>query len=175
MPLNLALDAIGAQRMEEPENCEPYFGKEVVRLINYFNLIELNVGLCISFLKNPESPSAVYPALSRMSVEKKIDWLKDLLGSGVFDDRTEALIEFNRWYERTTGARAIRNRFIHARWEYLGSHLDQPIEVASPAWMREKLGGEVTERLSFRELRVIVNDVASIFGELMHLRTKYGV
>ena len=115
--------------------------KALFRLLHYFNLLEDNVGLCISHLQNPDEPNASYRSLVKMTAERKIEHLKTLfaedkdIGAG-----EKARNEFNRWYEKTKQARALRNRYIHGRWQYIPLRDEKPVGYAAPVWCREKTG-----------------------------------
>lgn len=47
------------------------FEKVLVRLMRSFNYLDTNVGLCISHLSHPTDPEKTYPALVRMTPEKR--------------------------------------------------------------------------------------------------------
>jgi len=52
------------------------FEKALVRLIQSFNYLDTNVGLCISHLSHPSEPTKAYTALAKMTSEKRIERLK---------------------------------------------------------------------------------------------------
>ena len=57
--------------MEPIEKLEPDFAVAPVRLLNWFNLLELNLGLCLSHLLGAPDPKDTYRAIARMSLERK--------------------------------------------------------------------------------------------------------
>ena len=56
--------------MLDPNQLEEDFSITLVRLLRQFNLLELNLGLAISFLVNSKDPESAYPKLSKISLEK---------------------------------------------------------------------------------------------------------
>jgi hypothetical protein len=155
------------------DNPELQLSDAIFRLLKYFNLLEENVGLCISYLANPADPKATYKYLGEKSAKQKIDWLRDLLsGSELVDDK--GLREFQEWCERAKRARSIRNPYVHGHWEYLPKRSEKPVGFRAPAWKRNKPGHESVE-MTLDDLEAIVGEMKSIFDELVKFREKYHI
>jgi hypothetical protein len=156
-----------------PDNPELQLSNAIFRLVKYFNLIEENVGLCISYLENPADPKATYGKLAKLSAERKIDWLRDLLGSCELISE-QGVREFEKWCDLAAQARSIRNRYVHGHWVYLPLRSDKPVDFQAPAWMRDKPGHE-SKAMSFAELETVVDEMKGIFDEIKRIRDKYHI
>lgn len=152
------------------DNQEDRFNKAFVKFIRYFNLLELNVGLSISFLHNIADPKSIYPKLMKMTCEQKIDKLKELLIS-----KNIEIKEFNAWYDSTTIARGKRNRYLHGNWEYLPNRSDKPVRFSAPPWMKEKYADDAVEKFSLDEFDDVAEEMKNVFDELMQIRRKYKI
>ena len=72
------------------------------KVLRYFNLFELNLGLCIRILKNPEDAEQSHSKLDRTSVMEKVQLLKDLLTT---KDLIRDQEEFDMWHQEVEDAR----------------------------------------------------------------------
>ena len=151
------------------------FEKALVALIRSFNYLDTNVGLCISHLSHPSNPAAAYPALAKMTPEKRIERLRKLLGKADLKVEKKVREELSDWYENAAGVRNIRNRYVHGNWEFLPLRHRKPVGVSAPPWMREKLGSLAKEKMSLEQLEAVAQEVEAVFQEFMELRRKYGV
>ncbi len=151
------------------------FEKALVSLIRSFNYLDTNIGLCISHLSHPSNPSGAYPALAKMTPEKRVERLKMLLETKETAVKKKVLEELAIWYKKAANVRNIRNRYVHGNWEYLPLRHREPVGVSAPPWMKEKLGSLANETMSLEQLELVASEVETVFQEFMQLRRKYGV
>lgn len=151
------------------------FERALVRLIQNFNYLDLNVGLCLSHLLNPGKAEDSYPLLAKMTTEKRFSRLKKLFDEDGGLAVKEAQVDFSEWYQNAMKVRNIRNRYLHGCWELLPLRTQTPVSLRSPPWMKEKLGSSFHETMSIEELETVADEVGSAFNELMRLRKKYRV
>jgi len=149
------------------------FEKALVRLIQSFNYIDTNIGLCISHLLNPSDPTKSYPSLAKMTAEKRIKKLKNLLEDTNIAVSENARTEFMMWYESAVNVRNIRNRYVHGNWEFLPLRHEHPISVSAPPWMRKPLGPLASESMSLSQLEIIVDEVEDVFQKFMQFRRRF--
>lgn len=151
------------------------FEKALVRLIQCFNYLDTNVGLCIAHLSEPTEPTKAYSALSNMTAEKRIGRLKELLEASDIDITPNVRRELSVWYENAAHVRSIRNRYVHGNWEFLPLRHEQPVGVSAPPWMKDQLGPLANETMSLEQLEITANEVEAAFKEFMRLRKQLGV
>ena len=165
----------GLKQFEENIQDEALFSADLLRFIQYFNLLEENIGLCIAHLENPRNPKISYPFLARSTVEMKMERLKNLFVQHKVINDKACISEFNQWFKSATKTRTIRNRYVHGRWEYLPLRSDKPIGCRVPIWMVEKQGIDAEEILSAKEFSAIVDEAETIFNTFMKIRKKHSV
>jgi hypothetical protein len=155
---------------------EPQFCRAIAKLLRNFNLLDTNIGLCLSHLLEPNDPQSSYPRLSRMTSQARFEELRRLVieGAVALPKRTDHA-PFEQWFEDATWARELRNRFFHGNWEYLPHRKEGPVGVSAPAWMRERLGLFAEERMTLASLEALADRVADIFDRFMQIRRTYGI
>jgi len=152
------------------------FEKALVRLIQSFNYLDTNVGLCISHLSHPTDPTRAYSALAKMTAEKRIERLKKLLLDASDIEISEKVrSKLLAWYENAAEVRSIRNRYVHGNWEFLPLRHRVPVGVSAPPWMKDKLGPLAHETMSVEQLESVAEKVEAVFKEFMQLRGNLGV
>jgi len=143
------------------------FNGLLVDYLNTFNLLELNVGLCVRFLSSLDTEDA-NKKLEKMSFEKKLEQLLDLTAS-------ENGSEIHKWCEEAHAKRHERNMYMHGQWEFF-PHLDESVEFSIAPWVKEKYSSIYPgNRFSLQKLESIVLDIKASFQQLMLLRRKYGI
>ena len=65
--------------MTETDDPEARFAKALVKLLKFFNLIDTNVGLCLSHLSNPSDPVGAYPQLAAQTTQQRFEALSLLI------------------------------------------------------------------------------------------------
>ena len=141
-------------------------------VLRYFNLLELNLGLCIRFLENPKNPERSHPKLARSSIAEKLQRLKDLLVTGgLIKDQNE----FDNWYKEVGDAKCVRNYYVHGTWEYLPLRRDAPLGFRIPPWRSECLRGESELTMRLSELEADAQQIQVVFEKFIALRRKYNV
>lgn len=151
------------------------FEKALVRLILNFNYLDKNIGLCIARLSHPSDPTKAYSVLSKMTAEKRIGRLKQLLEASDIDVKMKVRRELSTWYENAAMVRSIRNRYVHGIWEFLPLRHEQPVGVSAPPWMKDQLGPLANETMSLEQLEAIADEVEAAFKEFMRLSSQLGV
>jgi hypothetical protein len=161
--------------MPVPDDPEVRFALAISRLLKSFNLIDTNVGLCLSYLKCPSNPKAAYKVLANQTSQQRFDELEDHLFEGVGFPANVDLGDFRAWFADAARARSIRNRYIHGLWEYLPLRVDGPVEVSAPPWMKEKLGELAKETMTLAELEAVADNLAEVFDRFRQLRNRYKI
>lgn len=157
------------------DDVEVRFARSIVKLLTYFNLLDTNVGLCLSHLVSPDNPQASYSRLASQTSQQRFDDLKRFVAKGIGSPTSVDRAEFEKWLIDATRARSIRNRYIHGNWEYLPNRPHAPVGVSAPAWMRDKLGAEAYEAMTLDQLEGIADEIAQIFARFMEIRRRHGI
>ena len=111
------------------------FNSLLVDYLNTFNILETNIGLCISRLEN-NGIDAAYNKLKNLSCEKKIDYLYKIVRT---EKKIKDIKELEDWCINAHKARNERNKYIHGCWSYL-PHLEESVELVVSPWQKEKYG-----------------------------------
>lgn len=155
------------------------FSSNLVRFLKLFNLLERNVGLCISWLVNHSDPRVAYPFLDKLTTQGKMDILKELIFYKYSETNQEMIRDFNEWFKLASEARAVRNRYIHGYWDALFSRGENPIIFQPTVWTsgvgKRKAERDSSQKMSLNEFKVIVQEMESVFEKFMELREKYDV
>lgn len=158
-------------------NQEDRFNKALVKFIQNFNCLELNLGLCINYLHSYPDPASVsndpesfYPQLMTMTCEQKISKLRHLLSI-----RNIEIKELDAWFESAALAREKRNRYLHGIWEYLPTRQEKPVGFRCPPWWREKYGDESKEEFSLDEFDAVAEKMKNVFIEFQNIRRKLNI
>ncbi len=157
------------------EDSEFRFARAIVKLLKHFNLLDINVGLCISHLANPGNPQASYPRLAKQTSQERFDELRELVATGIGSPTKVDREDFNIWLVDATRVRSIRNRYVHGNWEHLAHRPNAPVSVSAPVWMREKLGSETDETMTLDHLENVAEEVAQVFKRFMEIRRRHGI
>lgn len=142
------------------------------KILRNFNFLELNLGLCLSFLENPSDPAVSHKYLNREGMPAIIKKLKNLI------DECEHIPdshEFQEWMVRAEEIRVLRNYYVHATWEYLPSRHDAPLAFRIPPWRKERIRGSDQGRMLIEDLEADAHRIEAVFNEFMAIRKKYGV
>ena len=144
------------------------FNSLLVEYLNTFNLLELNVGLCISHLSKIEQHE-IYKKINKMSFEKKLEYLLELTSS------EENKQDLYFWCKDAHSKRHERNMYMHGQW-YLIPHLDQCVEFRIAPWVKDKYANVYPgSRFTFHQLESIVTSMKSCLEAFFDLRKKYGI
>ena len=154
------------------------FEKAIFNLLRSFNYIDLNIGLLIS--SSPELRSTrqdVYKKLSKKSFDQKMRWFKSLLKKGQLNLHLgeKGVSDFEKWNLDAHKARELRNRYVHAIWDFNPMMRGSPVSIRSPDWMEDILGEELVETMSLDELEAKASMVEMVFKDFSQLRRKYGI
>jgi len=142
------------------------------KILRNFNLLELNIGLCLRSLENPKKPEAAHAFLKKAGLPEKIKRLKSLIAhNNIRDD----ISEFEKWIGQADEVRQLRNFFAHAIWEYLPQMKDAPLQFSIPPWRTEGIDGEMRGKMTIEDIEGHAEKVETVFKEFMHIRKKYGI
>ena len=145
------------------------FNSLLVEYINTFNLLEGNVGSCITTLAD-SSREYSYKLLAKTSCEKKIENLYKIVQSKDTLKNTRNLKELEEWCENAHKMRYQRNHYMHGVWSYLQHH--DRVELYLAPWFREKFEGST--KMTLQEFADIVQGIKDCFQQLMAIRQKNG-
>lgn len=145
----------------------------VLRLLKWFNYLELNLGLSLSSLINEAAPKETYGAISNMSLEKKLGKFIKLVEA---DERLNTeRIDLQEWVDRTNRARYVRNSFVHGSWEILPLRSNEPIKLRLPPWIAEDKSEYGRRGLTIQDVEQAADEMGQVFGQFMHIRKRLGV
>lgn len=142
------------------------------QIVRSFNYLEMNLGLCLRFLENPDDISASHAYLNRAGMSQTIKRLKKLL------DECEHIpdtLEYDEWMERAEEIRSLRNYYVHATWEYFSLHKEAPLRFWIPPWRKESIEGRAQGTMRIEDLEADANRVETAFNDFMAIRKKYRV
>ena len=154
------------------------FSSNLTRFMTFFNLLETNVGLCISFLVNNADPKVSYPFLNRLNAQGKLDVLRELIAYKGLTTEKQFSEDFNKWFKLASQTRVARNRYVHGYWEVLVT-AEKPIRFHPTDWT-SRMGGEKKDNaasleMDLDEFKAIADEMESVFEKFGSLRKKYGV
>lgn len=138
----------------------------VFEILNYHSLLDLNLGLCIAHLKNPDSPRSEYANLATPSCAAKIAMLRKL----VSPEMTESL---ELWAQEASRVRALRNQFAHGVWEYLPARESEPIGLRMPPWF--VADDDLKCRYSVSDIQSLAQEMKVCFDQFMSWRRAHTV
>jgi hypothetical protein len=161
------------------QDIEPEFSSNLLKFLKYFNLLERNLGLSISFLVNDKDPHVAYPFLEKLNTQGKLDILKELIFYKNSETNEEIINDFNRWFKEALETKAIRNRYIHGYWHIRDDRTENPI-IFSPTTWTSGVGKVATETdsdqyMSLSEFKDVVQKMEALFESFSALRGKYGI
>lgn len=142
------------------------------KILRNYNFLELNLGLCLRFLENPNNPEASHKYLRRSNLPQIVKRLKKLL---VECEHITDTNEFNEWINRSEDIRLLRNYYVHASWQYLPLNDDGKAKFSTPPWRKEKNKGDIEGRMRIKDLEADANRIEAAFKEFMEIRLKYKV
>lgn len=151
---------------------EDRFARGMVKLLRYFNLLDTNVGLCLSHLISPGDVQASYAKLANQTSRQRFDELKRIVTNGDEFSTSAVREEFELWFTDATRARSVRNRYVHGNWEYLPLRSEAPVAVCAPPWMADRLDQNAEEIMTLEQFEDMADEVEQIFERFMELRRR---
>ena len=142
---------------------DPRLHKALFEVMNTHSMLDHNLGLCLSHLRTPGSPTESHKYLSTRSCAQKIDALLELLRESF----PQAAQSFEAWAEQASSMRAIRNTFAHGSWEILPMR-DRPIGVRIPKWVSNT--EEISNEFTIEEMEDIASQMQAHFRSFMSWR-----
>jgi hypothetical protein len=154
--------------MNNYDDLKNKFNSLLVEYLNTFNIIELNVGLCIRYLSGLDIQN-MDNKISKMSCESKIEYLLKLTSSD--DDKKDIYT----WCQKAHEKRHERNMYMHGQWRFI-PHLEENVELRIAPWVVEKYKDIYPgTRITLQNLEDIVLDIKDCFKQFNVLRTKHGI
>ena len=135
-----------------------------------FNLLDLNLGLCIRSIENPGNVEESHPWLARSNVKTKLDKLRHLLC-----ERGKSSKESEDWFDAAHECRCDRNLYSHAYWQFLPLDKETPVYMEVHPWLLDKMGVDSTEAMSLEQFEGLVSKIEETFTGFMQLRKKLEV
>lgn len=160
--------------MQDPVELETRFSVALVRFLRHFNLLELNLGLCIAQHDAASRSNATNLDLANSSMDQKLRSMKKIaLNSDleVPDDIQSQLVE---WIKDAQKARGTRNTYAHGHWELLPLSDDAPIRLHAPPWKQESLGLRIPIYMQVDDLIAMANETESLVREFLAMRSSFG-
>jgi hypothetical protein len=159
--------------LEEHEIFEYEYSSAFARYVRMFNLLDHNVGLCISFLVNRADPNASRPFLDRLTTHAKLEVLRELVNYRGPNADGEFTRDFDDWFKLATRSKAARNQYIHGLWDVV-PHLERPIRFTPAQWVKDTSANN-TEHMTMDEYLEMMGELNVVFDQFMRLRKKYGM
>jgi len=142
------------------------------KILRYFNLLELNLGLCIRILENPREVERSHSWLARSSLQEKVERFARLVREMNLVKNPK---ELDAWQQAVLDARSFRNFYVHGCWEYLPRRKEAPVGFRIPPWRSEEIKGSGSPKMSLEDLEADARAVQLVFEQFDGLRRKYGV
>ena len=162
------------KELDEYESVRVEFALAFFKYINLFNMLERNIGMCISFLVNRSDPHASHPFLNRLTAHAKMDVLKDLIAYKGTEAKDGLKEDFDKWFQFAAKSKAARNRYVHGDWDIAPS-LNKPIRFTPNQWNDDKDTSSNTEHMTMDEFLGMMAEMDSVFEQFSALREKYGI
>jgi hypothetical protein len=138
------------------------------KILRYFNLLELNLGLCIRWLEHPGEVELSHAWLAKSSVQEKVERFCRLVRER---DLLEDQSELDAWYQAARDIRELRNFYAHGTWEYLPLCKDAPVGFRIPPWRSESIQGNASPRMTLESLQADAEATQAVFEQFLRLRT----
>ena len=142
------------------------------RILRSFNLLELNLGLCLRVLANTEDPTTLHTYLRKVGIQEIVAKLGELLDDCEHIPDSSA---FKEWSSATEHVRHLRNFYVHATWDYTPLRKDMPLEFRIPPWLEGRMKTVSRGRMRIEDLENDAMCVESAFLEFMAIRNRYRV
>ncbi len=159
------------------EIVEYEFALTLSRYLKYYNLLEYNVGLCISWIVNNSDPRASYPFLDRLTTQGKMDVLKELIFYKASTNDSDIVEDFRLWLKVASKTRAARNRYVHGYWDVLPHLKEKPIRFNPTVWTsgvgRMVTDADSCQEMSLEEFKEAAKEVEVVFEEFNKFRKKH--
>ena len=159
--------------LEEYEIVEYEYSSAFARYVRLFNLLDHNVGLCISFLVNRADPKASHPFLDRLTTHAKLEVLRELVNYRGPSADEAFTRDFDDWFKLASRSKAARNQYIHGLWD-VAAHLEKPIRFTPVQWVNGTSANK-TEQMTLDEYLETLGELKVVFDQFMRLREKYGM
>lgn len=150
------------------------FSTTLTRYLKYFNLLEKNVGLCISFLVNKSDSKAAYPFLDRLNTQGMMDVLKELIFYKNTENNDEIIRDYSQWLKLASKTRVARNRYVHGYWDVTPHLKENPIRFYPTKWT-SGVGKEVADsyscqKMSLDDFKKVAQEVEIVFEKFNQFR-----
>ena len=145
------------------------------KIVRYYNFFELNLGLCIRQLENPDQPGRSHAWLAKSSLMDKVTRLGTLLLGGELKDRKEIQeAKIDKLRQSVKETKSIRHYYVHGTWEYLPLRNEAPVGYRIPPWRSESVHGSSEQTMTLEDLEADAEAVKTMFESLLKMRDEYG-
>lgn len=144
-------------------------------MIRHFNLIELNLGLCIRNLRKWSGAPIADADLSTMSLGKKVREFVRLSEEWEPVRSKNLGVQIAEWAARVDEVRRVRNIYVHGHWDLLPLREDYPVSVFVPPWMVESMGLTYETKMTVSDLQDRAKATQIAFEDFAIIRKNLGV
>lgn len=166
--------------LPEPKTLDSYdvvryeFTAAFANFINQFNLLEINIGLCLRLSPTNPELRATNKQLDSLPFHGKLELLTMLVDQNAFVTSKKGLRkEYHAWLLSMNQMRAARNSYIHGYWDVYPS-VERPIRFRPMVWETagERNGAEDMTLLEFLEQMEGFNQT---FKQFFDIRREFGI
>ena len=161
--------------MTQRLSSEDRFHMLLGRLVHAFARFDFNIGLQLRHI----APYCNEPLEEMLRVRtpfaQRLRALEPLLMVFFEEAGPEASTAFKSWMQRANEAKALRNDYVHGRWNVLPLHLpDGPmLEFVALNWETDPKQQEPTVRMGFEQLENEVKTLESLFADFQKLERRF--
>ena len=149
---------------------EQQFAILLFRLHQNINLLDLNLGLSIRYMENPNDVDRSHTWLANSTLASKVEKFLELVGR----DKKSAP-ELAAWHDAARKARCDRNVFTHAYWDFLPLDVETPIHLQTTPWQSKEVVADIPRKMSLADFEIFVAKVEDVFERFTKLRGKLNV
>lgn len=150
------------------------FATAFANFINLYNLLEINIGLCLRLSPTNPELRATNKQLDSLSFHGKLQRLTKLVDQQAFATRKKGLRnEYHSWLQVMDETRTARNRYIHGYWDVYPA-VERSVRFRPMAW-EESETKRCTEEMTLPEFLEQMKELSQTFDKFMHIRRKFDI
>jgi hypothetical protein len=148
------------------------FALAYVALVQAYNLVDLNTGLCLAHLRASSSEDVRFPrSLGTAGMTRRLGRLARVVKAQL---SANAQAEFAIWAAEADAARALRNHYVHAIWSWLPA-AERPLHYELPPWVLDDEERRVSGHRSVAEFERDTHAIEAIRDRFLAWRKRHGV
>jgi hypothetical protein len=156
------------------EVVEHEFSTAFANFINQYNLLELNIGLCIRSQMVRSEYRVTDKQLDTLSFHGKLERLTKLVDQNSFMISKKGLgKEYHAWLLSMNQMRTMRNSYIHGYWDVYPS-VERPIRFKPMLWEEPK-ARNCYQEMTLLEFLEQMTEFNLTFKEFFRIRKKFGI